>query len=94
LYLPEEIGHWQALELLDLSYNKLHELPNEIGQLKNLRRLDLTYNPIEFLPDEIAQLSLLEELVLYKVPISKEEHQRLTGLLPNTKIKFNFDYFF
>lgn len=69
LTLDARIGQLTALEVLDLSYNRLDALPDALGQLTHLRRLVLRSNRLTAVPESLAQLSRLEGLDLRGNPI-------------------------
>ncbi len=63
--LPENIGQFQEMTELDISWNRLTSLPDSIVELKNLKKLDLRYNrTLRSLPREIGKLQNLEELYI------------------------------
>ena len=62
--LPEEIGLFNNLEILDLSFNNLSSLPESFSNLSNLKNLNLSSNDFSFLPNNIRDLINLEELQL------------------------------
>jgi len=62
--LPEEIGKFKYLKLLDVYGNYLEELPKSIGNLENLEILVLTSNRLKELPYEIGELKKLRKLYL------------------------------
>lgn len=64
--LPPEIGDFENLESLDLSYNKFKTLPSKIGNLKKLKKLNLDENRLNKLPPEIGLLNNLESLALIR----------------------------
>ena len=71
--LPESIGTFTNLQLLNLSNNELSTLPESIGALSNLQFLRLNYNLLVSLPESIGGLSNLQELYL--------DHNRLSHSL-------------
>lgn len=67
---PHTLPKLQALELLDLSQNKIDALPDDIGTLfPKLRYLDISNSAIKQLPSSIAGLPL-EELKLNDTPMA------------------------
>ncbi|XP_019386579.1 PREDICTED: leucine-rich repeat-containing protein 39 isoform X1 [Crocodylus porosus] len=62
--IPEFIGKFQSLIVLDLSRNSIEKLPKEIGQLTNLQELLLSYNKIKSVPNELSHCVSLERLDL------------------------------
>ncbi len=73
--VPPEIGKLIAVEILDLSNNKLTSIPNEIGRLTNLKELYLYSNSLTSLPDSLSKLSMLK-----KISVS---HNKLESLPEN-----------
>lgn len=70
-----KLSELEALEVLDISHNKLHHLPDAINKLKRLRVLRVTHNKLKTLPTSLNELSKLQELYLSsnrfsKVPLS------------------------
>lgn len=70
-----KLNELEALEVLDISHNKLHHLPDAINKLKRLRVLRVTHNKLKTLPTSLSELSKLQELYLSsnrfsKVPLS------------------------
>ncbi|XP_053104854.1 leucine-rich repeat-containing protein 39 isoform X2 [Hemicordylus capensis] len=62
--IPQFIGRFENLIVLDLSRNAIAELPREIGQLSHLQELILSYNKIKFVPKELSNCVSLERLEL------------------------------
>ncbi|XP_062991837.1 leucine-rich repeat-containing protein 39 [Elgaria multicarinata webbii] len=62
--IPQFIGRFQNLIVLDLSRNSIAEIPREIGQLPNLQELILSYNKIKSVPKELSNCVSLERLEL------------------------------
>jgi leucine-rich repeat protein SHOC2 len=60
--LPESIGNFSDLTLLDLKSNNLSKLPSSIGRLTNLESIDLSQNQLTHLPQSIGNLSKLTSL--------------------------------
>ncbi|XP_048718653.1 leucine-rich repeat-containing protein 39 isoform X2 [Caretta caretta] len=62
--IPEFIGRFQNLIVLDLSRNAIEKVPKEIGQLPNLQELLLSYNKIKSVPKELSNCISLGRLEL------------------------------
>ncbi|KAL7615383.1 hypothetical protein Lser_V15G04931 [Lactuca serriola] len=63
--LPEDLGHLESLEWLNLGGTRVEHLPNSICMLKNLKTLLLTSCKVLMnLPEDIGMLESLEELSL------------------------------
>jgi len=81
---PESIGDLAALEILDLSSNKITNLPKSVGNLKSLKKLKLDSNEIETIPESIIKLESLEDIDLRKNKI----HIFLTEICELKYLKF------
>ena len=46
-------------------------------------------NELVKIPDEISQLTSLKEVDLRVIQLSDREKERISGLLPNTKVHFS-----
>uniref|UniRef100_A0A6I8PKE5 Leucine-rich repeat-containing protein 39 n=1 Tax=Ornithorhynchus anatinus TaxID=9258 RepID=A0A6I8PKE5_ORNAN len=64
LKIPEYIGRFQSLIVLDLSRNAISEIPRGIGLLTKLQELILSYNKIKTVPKELSNCVSLEKLEL------------------------------
>ena len=53
--LPENIGNFQGLELLNLRHNNIQTLPDSLSNLKKLHTLNLSGNPLNPLEVEILK---------------------------------------
>ncbi|NXR46373.1 LRC39 protein, partial [Hippolais icterina] len=62
--IPQFIGRFHSLVVLDLSRNSIESVPKEIGQLTSLQELLLSYNRIKSVPKEISNCINLERLEL------------------------------
>ncbi|XP_008936408.1 PREDICTED: leucine-rich repeat-containing protein 39-like, partial [Merops nubicus] len=62
--IPQFIGRFHNLVVLDLSRNSIESVPKEIGQLTSLQELLLSYNRIKSVPKEISNCVSLERLEL------------------------------
>ncbi|RMC08446.1 hypothetical protein DUI87_14690 [Hirundo rustica rustica] len=62
--IPQFIGRFHNLVVLDLSRNSIENVPKEIGQLTSLQELLLSYNRIKSVPKEISNCISLERLEL------------------------------
>lgn len=91
--LPESIGELKSLTHLILGQNYLNEIPSGIFELKNLVELDLSFNDIVDIPDSIKNLTNLLRLDLSLNPLCKstEIKNKISTLLPNTRIIFHWD---
>lgn len=53
--LPEELGRFKNLRLVDASFNSIEQPPNFVRQTPSLRLLDLSHNKIKEIPLWLAQ---------------------------------------
>lgn len=86
--LPEEIGRFRQLDLLQLENNRLSSLPKSIVQLKELRFLSLAFNRFMYLPFFIYELENLTDLDLTGNLIPQKELDRIQKHLPNCTVHF------
>ncbi|XP_065834337.1 leucine-rich repeat-containing protein 40-like isoform X2 [Oscarella lobularis] len=70
--LPDEIGRFPALHVLDVHDNRIASISREIGKLGELKKLNLSHNVLETLVDEMG--SLVEMTLLFL------QYNRLTDL--------------
>ncbi len=63
--LPEEIGLFRKIGIVELHRLGLNKLPSTIQHLKNLRSLSIKHNYLKTLPEEIGNLSMLKSLNLH-----------------------------
>lgn len=61
-YLPDSIGNFTNLLILECTCNELEYLPDSIGKLSNLEYLACSFNYIKRLPDSICNLTKLRIL--------------------------------
>ncbi|MBN2693468.1 leucine-rich repeat domain-containing protein [bacterium] len=87
---PEGVLSWSSLRELYLEGLSIESLPENIDSLTKLKKLYLADNKIEKIPDSIKKLTKLQILSLEGNPISLQEINRLTELLPYTKILHSF----
>ena len=62
--IPEDIGCFANLKLLDLSNNNLSKLPESVSNLSALETLDLSGNRIRTLPKSLNRLTNLKNINL------------------------------
>jgi hypothetical protein len=84
--LPESIGNFSRLKILELYNNDLAELPSDISRLIQLQMLYVDINPINSLVQVISQLKHLSELGIAKTNISESEIENIKMVLPGCKI--------
>ncbi|MBN2229655.1 MAG: leucine-rich repeat domain-containing protein, partial [Candidatus Thorarchaeota archaeon] len=63
--IPDSIGFFKSLRLLNLSGNSIVSLPDTFGNLTSLQKLYLGGNGLKSLPESFGNLVNLEELLLY-----------------------------
>jgi Leucine-rich repeat (LRR) protein len=86
------LGKLANIEILVISNCGFDGIPLEILELKTLKKLDLSANKIMEIPDAIAGLTELETIMIEDNPISSEELNRLSELLPNVYIHSHDPY--
>lgn len=62
--IPEFIGMFQDMRVLDIPKNCIDNLPPEIGKLTKLKELNASYNKLSEIPPELADCENLERLEL------------------------------
>ncbi len=62
--LPDSIGTFKLLKILDLTYNRLSNLPESISRIVNLKKFFLSNNRLKSLPESVGNLQLLKEFIL------------------------------
>ncbi len=88
--VTKDLGLLINLREFRANQNEIVSMPSEIRFLKKLRYMDLWGNDIGSLPYEIIELrETLEEIDMRVILMSKNEHDKIKELLPNTKIKFS-----
>ncbi|MDP4267174.1 MAG: leucine-rich repeat domain-containing protein [Bacteroidota bacterium] len=87
--LPSEIGLLIKLKVLIANQNDLISLPAEIGKLENLEVLDLWGNNLSVFPDEMEHLKKLKLMDLRVISLNDAAQDRISNMLPNTKIHFS-----
>lgn len=88
--VTKELGLLYHLRIFKANQNNIVSIPAEIKYLKNLYYMDLWGNDLGSLPHEISELSeSLKEIDMRVILMSKNEHDKIKSLLPNTKIKFS-----
>ena len=69
--LPDTIGYFEALEVLDVTDNLLKDLPVSIGNLTSLKSLFLSQNKLTTLPATFKKLKSLTRLYIDHNNISR-----------------------
>ncbi len=87
---PKDILSWDSLRELYLEGLSIETLPENIDSLIKLKKLYLADNKIEKIPDSIKKLTKLQVLSLEGNPISIQDINKLSELLPFTKILHSF----
>lgn len=88
--ITKELGLLVHLKTFKANQNNIVSIPAEIRYLKKLHYMDLWGNDIGSLPYEISELSeTLKEIDMRVILMSKNEHDKIKSLLPNTKIRFS-----
>lgn len=77
------------LNYLDLGNNQLDSLTDSIGQFNSIEYLILWSNNLYSFSDSLTQLGNLVKLDLRGMSISYDEQDRISELLPKTRIHFD-----
>ncbi len=86
---PKIITELSQLQEIIINNNKITSIPKQIKYLNSLVKLDMWSNELIEVPDEIGQLTSLKEVDLRVIQFSDREKERISGLLPNTKVYFS-----
>ena len=86
---PEILTELTQLQEIIINNNKITTIPKQIKYLNSLIKLDMWSNELVKIPDEIGQLTSLKEVDLRVIQLSDREKERISGLLPNTKVYFS-----
>jgi len=86
--LPDEVGQFVNLKVLELSGNSLTSLPETFGQLEKLEWLSLKGNDISKLPESFKNLTNLKELSLVYTNIKSSDQVNIKKMLPDCAILF------
>ncbi|MFI5204400.1 MAG: leucine-rich repeat domain-containing protein [Flavobacteriales bacterium] len=87
--MPAALFDLKHLKKLILNQNLIESIPSEIRKLEQLEYLDMWSNELAYFPNEMSQLKKLKEFDLRNIQINQTEQQRLSKLLPETKIHFS-----
>ncbi|XP_008062901.1 leucine-rich repeat-containing protein 39 isoform X2 [Carlito syrichta] len=93
LKIPEFIGRFQNLIVLDLSRNAISEIPRGIGLLTGLQELILSYNKIKMVPKELSNCVSLEKLELAVNRDICDLPHELSNLLKLTHLDLSMNHF-
>lgn len=77
------------LKRLILNQNYISGIPYMIKNLQKLEYLDMWSNNLSSFPDSLSELKLLKEFDLRVIQFTGAEKERITSLLPETKIHFS-----
>ncbi|XP_036707381.1 leucine-rich repeat-containing protein 39 isoform X2 [Balaenoptera musculus] len=91
--IPEFIGRFQNLIVLDLSRNTISDIPRGIGLLTRLQELILSYNNIKTVPKELSNCASLEKLELAVNRDICDLPQELSNLLKLTHLDLSMNHF-
>ncbi|KAH7851658.1 hypothetical protein Vadar_014943 [Vaccinium darrowii] len=88
--IPEGVGLWQDLRVLDVSYNSLSgDLPDSLSCLGDIEVLNLAHNNFSGkLSDSVCSLGRLEELTVASNFFSNLDHE--CGKLSSRNVHFDF----
>lgn len=87
--VPNVVCQWKHLKRLDLHQNRIEGVPACMGNLKELYSLNLWSNDLGDFPDEISGMKALRFLDLRVIQFSQKEMDRISSLLPSTRIFFS-----
>ncbi|KAM5202472.1 leucine-rich repeat-containing protein 39 isoform 2-T2 [Hipposideros larvatus] len=93
LKIPEFIGRFQNLIVLDLSRNSISEIPRVIGLLTRLQELILSYNKIKTVPKELSHCASLEKLELAVNREICDLPEELSNLLKLSHLDLSMNHF-
>lgn len=77
------------LKKLVLNQNYIKVIPYMIKNLQQLEYLDMWSNNLNSFPESLNELKKLQEFDLRVIQFTKAEKERITTLLPDTKIHFS-----
>ena len=77
------------LKKLVLNQNYIEVIPYMIKNLQQLEYLDMWSNNLNSFPESLNELKKLQEFDLRVIQFTKAEKERITTLLPDTKIHFS-----
>lgn len=86
---PGDIVELVNLKKLVLNQNYIEGIPYMIKNLQKLEYLDMWSNNLSSFPESLSELINLKEFDLRVIQFTKDEKERITKLLPNTKIHFS-----
>jgi len=84
--LPEQVGDFKALTVVNLLNNNLYQLPPSISGLTSLQKLYLDMNPLEHLLTVVSPLKNMTTLGLAKTKVSESEINEIQQVLPECNI--------
>ena len=86
---PGGIVELVNLKQLVLNQNYIEGIPYMIKNLQKLEYLDMWSNNLNSFPESLNELKNLKEFDLRVIQFTKSEKERITTLLPDTKIHFS-----
>ena len=86
---PGGIVELVNLKQLVLNQNYIQGIPYMIKKLQKLEYLDMWSNNLNSFPESLNELKKLKEFDLRVIQFTKDEKDRITTLLPDTKIHFS-----
>ena len=87
--IPVEFFKLVNLKVLIINENDIEVIPPQIDRLQNLEILDLWGNNLSVFPDELANMKNLKLLDLRVISLNDDAQERISNMLPNTKIHFS-----
>ena len=88
--IPNSISELTNLKTLLIYGSKIEEIPIELCSMMSLKSLTIWRSKLTKLPSDIAKLKNLRHLNLIENKISKAEQQKISRLLPNCKVVFDY----
>jgi len=86
---PGDVVELINLKRLVLNQNYIEGIPYMIKNLEKLEYLDMWSNNLATFPESLGELKNLKEFDLRVIQFTVEEKERITKLLPNTKVHFS-----
>ncbi|MCB9188784.1 MAG: leucine-rich repeat domain-containing protein [Flavobacteriales bacterium] len=86
---PVVLVELTKLKEISISQNEVYGIPFDIKNLQDLEVLDMWSNNLYEIPDSMSELKKLRIFDLRVIQFTDPEMERISKLLPNTKIHFS-----